>query len=474
MLVEKPLATGSDGLDDLVSAGKGRLMVGYNLRLHEPIRRLVDLVHGGRVGRVSSVRVWFGSWLPDWRPAVDYRTTYSARADLGGGVLFDAIHELDILVWLLGVEPFDVVGAVVDRLGPLEIDVEDTVKAVLRHSSGVAAEVSLDYLSRRYRRGIEVVGDAATVRLDWARSVLEIEDGDGIEVQAADGAGGRVLRPAGGAVPGLRGRRRRAAGGRRDRRRHRSGWPKPIRRRRDRRPVSTLVVVQARAGSTRLPGKVLMPVGGRPMLAFMLARLESVRCDDLVVATSTDGRDDAVAEVAAAAGVSVVRGSESDVLARFVAALDAHPADVVVRLTADCPLIDPAVVNEAIAVRAATGADYASNTLVRTYPDGLDVEVLTADALRAAAAEAVDPVEREHVTPFVYRRPERFRLAAVVGPEPLGDLRWTVDTADDLDRIRTHRGRARRPADRRLAGDRGRRRPARRRRDVAPADPVAG
>jgi predicted dehydrogenase len=185
VLVEKPLATASDGLDELVSAGKGRLMVGYNLRLHEPIRRLVDLVHGGRAGRVSAVRVWFGSWLPDWRPGVDYRTTYSARADLGGGVLFDAIHELDILVWLLGVEPFDVVGAVVDRLGPLEIDVEDTVKAVLRHSSGVVAEVALDYLSRRYRRGIEVVGDAATVRLDWARSVLEVEDGGGIEVQAA-------------------------------------------------------------------------------------------------------------------------------------------------------------------------------------------------------------------------------------------------------------------------------------------------
>ncbi len=200
--------------------------------------------------------------------------------------------------------------------------------------------------------------------------------------------------------------------------------------------MSTLVVVQARAGSTRLPGKVLMPVGGRPMLAFMLARLEPVRCDELVVATSTDRRDDAVADVAAAAGVPVVRGSESDVLGRFVAALDAHPADVVVRLTGDCPLIDPAVVNEAIALRATTGADYASNTLVRTYPDGLDVEVLRADALRAAAAEAVDPVEREHVTPFVYRRPERFRLAAVVGPESLGELRWTVDTAEDLDRIR--------------------------------------
>ncbi len=186
VLVEKPLATGGDGLDELVAMGKGRLMVGYNLRLHQPIRRLVDLVHAGRAGDVSAVRLWFGSWLPDWRPTVDYRLTYSAQSALGGGILFDAIHELDMLVWLLGVGPYDVVGSVVDRLGPLEIDVEDTVKAVLRHPSGVVAEVSLDYLSRRYRRGIEVIGDRATVRLDWARSVLEIEDGDGIEVHAAE------------------------------------------------------------------------------------------------------------------------------------------------------------------------------------------------------------------------------------------------------------------------------------------------
>ena len=200
--------------------------------------------------------------------------------------------------------------------------------------------------------------------------------------------------------------------------------------------MTTLAVVQARAGSTRLPGKVLLPVGGRPMLAFMLERLAGTHVDQLVVATSTDVRDDAVADAASAAGVAVVRGSESDVLARFVAALDAYPADVVVRLTADCPLIDPALVDEVVTARAASGADYASNTLVRTYPDGLDVEVLTAAALRTAAAEATDPAEREHVTPFVYRRPDRFHLLAVVGPESLGHERWTVDTAEDIERVR--------------------------------------
>jgi len=201
--------------------------------------------------------------------------------------------------------------------------------------------------------------------------------------------------------------------------------------------MRTLAVVQARTGSTRLPGKVLMPIAGRPMLGFMLARLAAAPVDDMVVATSANAGDDALADVASAAGVAVVRGSESDVLGRFLTALDGHPADIVVRLTADCPLVDAGVVADAIACRDAAGADYASNTLVRTYPDGLDVEVLTAGSLRTAAAEAVDPAEREHVTPFVYRRPERFRLAAVLGPESLGDERWTVDTADDLARVRT-------------------------------------
>lgn len=186
VLVEKPLAPSGDGLAALVAAAEDRVMVGYNLRLHEPVERVVELVQAGRAGTVSAVRLWFGSWLPDWRPTVDYRQTYSARADLGGGVLLDAIHELDLLVWLGGAADFEVVGAVVDRLGPLEIDVEDTVKAVLRSDRGLVAEVSLDYLSRRYRRGMEVIGTDATIRLDWARQVLEIEDGDGVMTEPAE------------------------------------------------------------------------------------------------------------------------------------------------------------------------------------------------------------------------------------------------------------------------------------------------
>lgn len=186
ILVEKPLAMSPELLEAIVAAADNRVMVGYNLRFHEPVVQLVTKCHAGEAGRLLRARIWFGSWLPDWRPAVDYRTTYSARRELGGGVLMDAIHELDLLVWLFVDGDFSVESAVVDRIGPLEIDVEDTVVAILRHTSGAVVDLSLDYLSRRYRRGAELIGDAATLRLDWAREVLELEDASAVNSVVAD------------------------------------------------------------------------------------------------------------------------------------------------------------------------------------------------------------------------------------------------------------------------------------------------
>lgn len=199
---------------------------------------------------------------------------------------------------------------------------------------------------------------------------------------------------------------------------------------------TTLAVVQARMGSTRLPGKVLADLGGRPVLQLMLERLARAHVDHLVVATSDLPGDDPVADLAGRLGVDVVRGPEADVLARFLVALDRFPADDVVRLTADCPLADPLIVDSAIGLHRRTGGDYTSNTLERTFPDGLDVEVVRSEALRQAGAEAVDPAEREHVTPFVYRRPSRFALASLEADERLGHERWTLDTPDDLARLR--------------------------------------
>lgn len=197
------------------------------------------------------------------------------------------------------------------------------------------------------------------------------------------------------------------------------------------------MVVQARASSSRLPGKVLARVGDASLLALVLRRLAPLSVDHLVVATGDSAADDAVADVAHAEGVDVVRGPELDVLSRFAIALERYPARTVVRITADCPFVDPALVRAALEIHATTNADYVSNTLVRTYPDGLDVEVVSADALVSAASEAFDPVEREHVTPFVYRRPERFTLRSLRHVEPCADRRFTVDTADDLAFVRS-------------------------------------
>lgn len=200
-----------------------------------------------------------------------------------------------------------------------------------------------------------------------------------------------------------------------------------------------LGIIQARMSSTRLPGKVLADVAGMPMLGRQVERLRrSARLDELVVATSDQAGDDAVADYAARLDLTVVRGDLDDVLGRFGLALDAFPeAAVVVRLTADCPLTDWRVLDAVIEHHATTKADYASNTpQVRTYPHGLDVEVMTAAALRTAVREATDPYDREHVTPFLYRNPRRFRIESLSQTPSLAHLRWTVDHPADLDFVR--------------------------------------
>lgn len=195
--------------------------------------------------------------------------------------------------------------------------------------------------------------------------------------------------------------------------------------------MTTIALIQARMGSSRLPGKVLRPLAGKPMIDWVLTRASRARLLDRVVLATTDRpADDALAAHVAALGHAVERGSESDVLDRFARAAAAQQADVVVRITADCPLIDPALIDAVIDLRNRTGADYASNTDPATYPDGLDVEVFTLAALTQAAEQARDGFDREHVTPFLRRDP--FRRAALTHDSDLSALRWTVDEAADL------------------------------------------
>jgi spore coat polysaccharide biosynthesis protein SpsF len=192
-------------------------------------------------------------------------------------------------------------------------------------------------------------------------------------------------------------------------------------------------VIQARSGSTRLPGKVLEDLGGHPVLGWVVrAARAAARIDEVVVATSTSAGDDTVADLAESLGVAVVRGSEQDVLSRFVAVLDAHPADALVRLTADCPLLDPTLIDAvAGAWAAAPTHDYVSTVLVRSLPRGLDVELVTAQALRAVDRTATGH-DRVHVTSGVYADPTAYRLLGLCVTPPADDLRVTLDTREDL------------------------------------------
>ena len=192
-------------------------------------------------------------------------------------------------------------------------------------------------------------------------------------------------------------------------------------------------IIQARAGSTRLPAKVLADLGGHTILEWVVRAARAAgRIDEVVVATSTAAGDDVVADLADSLGVAVVRGSEDDVLSRFVAALDAHPCDAVVRLTADCPLLDPTLIDAVVGAWAAAPLhDYVSTILVRCLPRGLDVELVTADVLRAVDRMATGH-DRVHVTSAVYADPTAFRLLGLCVTPPANDLRVTLDTPADL------------------------------------------
>ena len=202
--------------------------------------------------------------------------------------------------------------------------------------------------------------------------------------------------------------------------------------------TSTVAIIQARTGSTRLPGKVLLPLIGAPVLTRVVRRVARASLvESTIVATTTAPSDDPIVELAEREGWLVERGSETDLLDRYVQAARAHVASTVVRITSDCPLIDPDLIDDVVAALRQDGGDYASNSLEpRTYPRGLDVEAMTMAALEEAWREDHDPGSREHATPYIYRHPERFRLRRVASPVDLSAHRWTVDTPEDYELVR--------------------------------------
>jgi spore coat polysaccharide biosynthesis protein SpsF len=204
--------------------------------------------------------------------------------------------------------------------------------------------------------------------------------------------------------------------------------------------MKIVATIEARMTSSRLPGKILRPILGKPTLELLIERLSrSKYIDTIVVATTVNSTDDVVEELAKKLAVGCYRGSEDDVLDRVLKAAQAYTADVIVEITGDCPLIDPTVIDQLIEIYLRDQYDYVSNTLRQTYPNGLDTQVFSRKTLEKVAELTQDPVDHEHVSLYIYEHPDQFTLFNLDSnfPKKYGKLRLTVDTIEDFEVIRS-------------------------------------
>ena len=200
---------------------------------------------------------------------------------------------------------------------------------------------------------------------------------------------------------------------------------------------NVVAIIQARMGSTRLPGKVLADIHGHPMLWHVVQRARAAKTlNHIVVATTSDRTDDVIASFCCEQGLSCFRGSEKDVLDRYYHAARECSADAIVRITSDCPLIDPEIIDKTVRAFLKESPDYASNSIVCSFPRGLDVEVMSLTALEVAWREATQGYQRAHVTPYLYENPNRFKILSLSADEDYSAQRWTVDTPEDLEFVR--------------------------------------
>jgi len=199
-----------------------------------------------------------------------------------------------------------------------------------------------------------------------------------------------------------------------------------------------VAIVQARMGASRLPGKVMKDIVGKPMLWHIINRIkESDFIDKIILATTVNKKDDEIVDFAIQNNIDFFRGSEEDVLDRYYKTAKKYNVADIVRITADDPLKDPVVIDKAVKIYLESNADYVSNTIKPTYPLGLDVEIFSFNAIERAWKETDEKYEREHVTPYLWKNPEKFKIINVVHKgENLSHLRWTVDTKKDLDFVK--------------------------------------
>ncbi|MBI4442280.1 MAG: Gfo/Idh/MocA family oxidoreductase [Acidobacteria bacterium] len=448
LFIEKPLADRSNDIEPLIHEAKRKglvCMVACNMRFHPGPAKVKALLEEEIVGQILYARLMAGSYLPSWRPWMDYRESVSARRELGGGAILECLHEIDLARWYLG--DGRLVAAVTRKADVLGLEVEGVAEVLVKHSGGAISSIHLNFVQRDYHRGCILVGEKGTIYWKFQNPWIEVHDGSQIQrieldlqrqpdkmyvdemayflrhVEARQETFSTLTDGLAALNIALAARFK--------------AENSVLHLDRHRKLTKTVAIIQARMGSSRLPGKVMADIEGRPMLGRVVDRARRARLtNQTVVITSQQACDDPIESFCAANDIPCFRGSEEDVLDRYYRAAIYFQADVIVRLTADCPLIDPEIIDETIMAFQNNAFDYVSNSLHRSYPDGLDTEVFWFATLARAWSEARWKSEREHVTAYVLKHPELFQLGNVASPVDYSNLRWTVDQPQDLELIR--------------------------------------
>jgi len=200
--------------------------------------------------------------------------------------------------------------------------------------------------------------------------------------------------------------------------------------------MKVVAIGQTRLGSTRLPAKVMLALGGMTVLEMFVRRLQRTSMlDEVVIATSTEARDEVIVAECHRLGVECFRGDEADVLSRYYHCARAYQADIVIRVTSDCPLLDPELLAAGIASHQETGADFSSNNLTRTFPHGVDFQIISFAALEQSYRQALAADEREHVVEYIERHPADFKINSIESPEQLAHVSFVLDTLDDYQKL---------------------------------------
>jgi len=466
IFLEKPLSHSMDGVTDFLAEVEARhrvLLVGYNLRFDPLLRQLHAWLNESRIGRVVSARLHFGSYLPWRHPWEDYRFGYGARRDLGGGVILDAIHELDYALWLFG-HPKRVYCAG-GKHSSLEIDVEDVAEILMSYENAVVS-VHLDFIAQSAQRTCDIVGSQGQIHADLVARTLALFNGttrewsapqvhcpfdelyrlelqhflDCIAAKTAPAVDGSTAlesllladaakRSITTGTPITFGRARCGAGELPEL------TPAPPRARM-RNGERVGIVVQARMGSSRLPGKVLIPIEGTPLLRRLCNRVaQSRRADALVVATSVRPEDQAIADACRSWGIPVFRGPEKDVTTRFLGAAREHGFTTVIRVTGDNPLTDPGGIDELIAAFENRNSDLVHNGHRNGYPYGAGAELIRISALERCDKQLNNEEERENVFWFCRQHPDQFSCQKLDAPLRLLRPQYflTVDYPEDVE-----------------------------------------